>query len=297
MGKLDNVRRVQRAPESYITITRRVSSPDRNPTQNQGYFQVGAGSDIARMDGIDPLWRFWVGAASPVDADFAIRRDGFFTATGGCISGSVQTTTCFVAGELSGTGSLATLDDVAVMSGGDPTYRLWIGASNAGSANFRVDASGNVYSTGGSFSGSILSASVDVLTGGSVDFNRLRGDLIPDGQHDIGATGSKWGDIWGTSLDVVTGSVSGSLLAGSFSATRVISDLIGGDQTLGATGSRWTGVHAVDGDFSGNLIVSGSLKTGASQAASPLGASPYALVPLLNEEGSPLGYLPVYALA
>jgi len=252
MGKLDAARKSQRNPTSFVQVQTRVVGVSA-PAQRAGQFQVGSGSDMARMDGTDARWRFWSGGSTGALATFGVDRTGFVKMSSACISGSLITSACIVAGTLTGTGQTAHMDNVAVMDGNDATYRIWAGASAAGSAAFRVDKTGILYATGASISGSI-SASSGFIGGWTITDRSIESagsnvvldstDKVVAIKDDTPATRAKMGAIGGSYGFQIFDTDGTTELFGIYGSTANIAgwnftptQLTGGSVTLDASGS------------------------------------------------------------
>lgn len=122
---------------------------------------VGISSAVTGGDDI----RFWAGDSTMASAEFRVTEAGALTATSATITGTVTATAGTIGGCTIASASITcgTVNDVAVMSSGDATYRFWAGDATAASAEFSVTKVGVVKMTEATVSGS-----VNVGTGGNV---------------------------------------------------------------------------------------------------------------------------------
>ncbi len=90
-------------------------------------------------------WRFWAGSAIPSSAPFRVDESGNVYATSGEIGGWTINATSLTADS----GNVGMSSEVT----GGTDWRFWAGNSAPGSAEFRVDEDGNLYSESGEIGG------------------------------------------------------------------------------------------------------------------------------------------------
>lgn len=114
-------------------------------------------------------------------------------------------------------------EDVVIMDGQNPTWRLWAGASAPGSAPFRVDKDGNVTATSITLSGYVavggsaadVNGNATTISGGKITASSIAADRLSVSQ--LSAISADLGSI-------TAGTITGALIRTSSSGHRVIID-------------------------------------------------------------------------
>jgi hypothetical protein len=227
-----------------------------NPT---GTIIAGSGNNVVYLSGCTSTCRIWVGHASAASATFRVSQTGALFSTSGCIAGWAIGTETLSSGNVSinqgGSITCGTGDDVAIMSGVDATWRLWIGDSTSTDAPFRVDKDGNCYATSFKTLSGTNSLSGDILyiyntSGGA-------GDVAIHGK---GANVGVWGE---GAADGVYGSATGG-------------NGVHGLATSGHGVDGEAGVGGIAGNFSGGdygIQVSGTTAIKVNSGALDMGTN------------------------
>ncbi len=137
---------------------------------NTGVITVGTSNDVAILSSADATYRLWIGNATAASAPFSVTKAGAIFAVSGTVGGWTLGATTLTGGSvsLSNTGviTVGTVNDVAILSSADATYRLWAGHATAASAPFSVTKAGAILASSGTVGGWTLGAST--LVGGNV---------------------------------------------------------------------------------------------------------------------------------
>jgi len=154
---------------------------------------VGLSSAVTGGDDI----RFWAGHATPASAPFRVTEAGVLTATSGAIGGWTIGATTLTGGDVAldaaGKITAGTGTDIAVLSGANPTYRMWIGAVLGADSPFKVTKAGALSASGATISGAITA------TSGSL------GDLSVTGTLTLAGSGLLQTDSTGARVVLATG--------------------------------------------------------------------------------------------
>lgn len=129
----------------------------------------GSGATTVGLDSGGTNPSLYAGSSTPGSAPFRVTNAGVLTATSGTVGGWTLGSTTLTGTNvtLSNTGvvTAGTVNDVAIMSAADSTYRMWVGNATAASAPFRVTKAGAITSTSGAIGGWTLGSTS--LTAGS----------------------------------------------------------------------------------------------------------------------------------
>jgi hypothetical protein len=142
---------------------------------------VGSGNSVVRVgnypSSVSPTFQgIWGGNANPSSAAFTLSTSGAVTAsnisaTGGTVGGWLIGSTSLSGGDTtiasSGDITVGSGSNIARISSSDPAYRLWLGATTASTAPFRVTSTGSFTATDANITGTVSTNNI-TATGGTV---------------------------------------------------------------------------------------------------------------------------------
>lgn len=184
----------------------------------------------------------WAGNASPTSAEFSVDLDGNLVASNANISGTIQAAAGSIGGftigataltatnivaDSSGYVSVGSGDNVAVMSGVDPTYRFWAGNNNPASTNakFKVEQDGSV------------TVSDLTVTGGSIQIGNFTLNTAGNITDDLIMTQTRIQNDSGVTLIDTDSSGSSAVSFGAATRRLLLSGIENGDFSAGAPDS------------------------------------------------------------
>ena len=127
-----------------------------------GQIALGLEDNVIKLDSQHDIYRMWVGATQPENADFSLSKLGEVFAYAGEIAGWTISATKLSKNNLEldpqGKIKVGTGNDVAYLSSVDSIWREWIGHETPASAPFRVNKLGDVWAESATITGSIKSS-------------------------------------------------------------------------------------------------------------------------------------------
>lgn len=147
--------------------------------------QAGSGATSATLNGSDANWRIYAGSTTPGSAPFRVSTTGGLVATNANISGVINATSGSFSGAI--TASSGSISGRLTMNGGFIDGRSDQDSINLGNGSFRVDNSGNLYASNGTFGGTIYAHKIsgDIVNAGLFTFPATSQTVTSGTLHDV----------------------------------------------------------------------------------------------------------------
>lgn len=226
---------------------------------NAGVVTAGSGNNVAIISPTDAIYRLWLGHSTGSSAPFSVTSTGSIYATSGTVGGWTLSSTSLTGGNTTinsaGDITLGTGSNIARLSSSDAAYRLWLGATSASSAPFRVTSTGSFTATDANITGTVSTSNI-TATGGTIGGWSLTSTSLTNYG---GSTGQYAGilDTDSTGLAFFAGATTSTGTSASFTVTNA--------GALTATGATISGaITATSGSFTGDVTTSNITATGGT---------------------------------